>query len=226
MGKKTIEDKVKGYPHLRYDIPLDGMTNEEYNDFTVSVFEHLDKILTKNGCVLYNMSYGNENTDGMFLAINSIITRTNFTVADVIIWKKKAALPNNCSPNKLTRICEFVYVLCRKDEIKSFTANKKIVSYRKTGQASYENIYNFIEAKNNDGSCPYNKCTYSSDLCLQLLKIYAKEGMTVYDPFMGSGTTAVACKVMGLNCIGSELSANQVEFAHNRLKDTEQTLLV
>ena len=36
---------------------------------------------------------------------------------------------------------------------------------------------------------------------------------------MGSGTTAVACKKMKLNYIGSEISANQVEWAENRIKN-------
>lgn len=196
------------------------MTNNEYCDFTVELFNQFDRIISANGVVLYNISYGSENTDCMFRAINSILVDTPFTIGDVIVWKKKTALPNSCSPNKLTRIWEFVFVFCRKTEIKTFNCNKHITSYRKTGQAAYENIYNFIEAKNNDGSCPYNKATYSSDLCVQLLNIYAKDGSVIYDPFMGSGTTAVACKKLGLKYIGSEISKNQCEWAENRILQT------
>jgi DNA modification methylase len=175
-----------------------------------------------DGVVLYNINYGSENTEGMFLAINTILTKTPFTLADVIVWKKKTALPNSCSPNKLTRIWEFVFVFCRKTELMTFNCNKQITSYRKTGQAAYENMYNFIEAKNNDGACPYNKATFSSELCEKLLDIYAVyDDAWVYDPFMGSGTTAVACKRMGFNCIGSEISEKQVEFAKNRLAETQ-----
>ena len=112
-----------------------------------------------------------------------------------------------------------MFVFCRKDELKTFNCNKKVVSLRTTGQKNYENLYNFIEAKNNDGPCPYNKATYSSELCEKLLAIYAPPCGTVYDPFMGSGTTAVACKRMGLNCYGSEISANQVRFSLDRLKN-------
>ena len=83
----------------------------------------------------------------------------------------------------------------------------------------YENIYNFIEAKNNDGSNTLNKATYSTDLCKQLLSIYAKEGSTVYDPFMGTGTSAIACEELGFDCVGSELSEAQVEYSKNRLKE-------
>lgn len=41
----------------------------------------------------------------------------------------------------------------------------------------------------------------------------------VYDPFMGTGTTAVACKKMGIDYIGSELSQNQVQYALKRIKE-------
>ena len=204
--------------NIRYDAFVDNMSNEEYIDFTVDLFNEFDRVLNLNGCVLYNISYGAENTDCMFRAINGILTQTNFTVADVICWKKQNAFPNSCSPNRLTRIWEFVFVFCRKNEMKTFYCNKKITSYRKTGQAAYENIYNFIEAKNNDGACPYNKATYSSDLCKQLLSLYCPENGTVYDPFMGTGTTAVACKELGLSYIGSELSENQCKWAEDRLE--------
>ena len=62
-----------------------------------------------------------------------------------------------------------------------------------------------------------NKATYSSDLCKQLLNIYCPKDGIVYDPFMGTGTTAVACKELGLSYIGSELSENQCKWANDRL---------
>lgn len=217
LGNTSVKDGQ--YDYVRYDTHVDCMNDEEYCDFTERLFLEFDRILNMNGVILYNINYGSENTEGMFLALNSILTKTPFTLADVIVWKKRTALPNSCSPNKLTRIWEFVFVLCRKSETKTFYCNKKISSYRKTGQAAYENIFNFIEAKNNDGACPYNKATYSSELCEKLLKLYCPPDGIVYDPFMGSGTTAVACKRMGLTYIGSEISKNQCEWAEKRLQE-------
>ena len=205
------------YEYVCYDVHVDDMTNDEYCDYTVRLFDCFDDVVNKNGCVLYNICYGSENTVGMFLAVDAIIRRTVWTIADVIIWKKSTAMPNSCSSNKLTRIYEFVFVFCRKDEMKTFHCNKRVTSKRATGQKAYENIYNFIEAKNNDGTCPYNKATYSSELCEKLLKLYAPEDGVVYDPFMGSGTTAVACEKLGLHCIGSEISTNQVKWTIKRL---------
>ena len=187
-------------------------------------------MLSENGVVLWNVSYGNDctvNTNSigaMWLSIADIIRNTNFQVADRIIWKKSSAMPNNVSPNKLTRIVEDVFVFCRKNEIKTFNANKEVSKVGKNGQTFYKNYFNFIEAKNNDGSCDLNKATYSSDLCKQLLELYAKPNSTVYDTFMGTGTTAIACYELGLNCFGSEISEAQVEYSKERLKKFSETL--
>lgn len=226
LGKNMENSPVKAgqYHYLRYDGYSDSMTNPEYYNFTEKLFNEFDRILVKNGVVLYNISYGSENTDCMFMTIARIIEKTPFTIADCIVWKKNSAMPNNASPNKLTRIVEFVFVFCRKNELKTFTTNKKLVSVRESGQKMYENIFNFIVAKNNDQPCPYNKATYSSELCEKLLNMYAKPHSLVYDPFMGSGTTAVACKKLGHNYIGSELSEKQVKWANDRIENTLKPL--
>lgn len=177
-GGRTVADDIRS-GSLRmalYDQFVDCMSNDEYRNFTVGVFNGYDKILKENGVVLYNVSYGNENSECLFLTIADIITKTNFTIADVIIWKKKSALPANLSPNKLTRITEFVFVFCRKSEYMTFHMNKRQTSTRETGQKMYETIFNFIEAANNDGVNDLNKATYSTELCNELLKAYAPMG--------------------------------------------------
>ena len=203
---------------IRYDSYLEQRDQQEYIDWTIDIFNKIDSVLAENGCVLYNMSYGNENPSQMWLTIAEIINKTNFMVADNIIWKKKSALPNNVSHNKLTRICEYVFVFCRKSEYKTFAMNKQVKSLSKTGQKYYENIFNFIEAPNNDGANKLNKATYSTDLCKWLLNIYAQPNSLVYDPFGGTGTTGIACEMLGLNCICTEISAAQVEYSKERLE--------
>ena len=206
----------------RYDICLDNMDEDQYVDWTIGLFRMFDEVLEENGVILYNISYGSENPNAMWRIPGAIIEDTDFMIADCIVWKKKCALPNNVSHNKLTRITEFVYVICRKSEFKTFNANKNITKVGKNGQKYYENVFNFVEAPNNDGPCELNKATYSSDLCLFLLNIYAKENSVVYDPFMGTGTTAIACykfcQSESMVCIGSELSEKQVEYSRNRLR--------
>lgn len=223
-SKCHTSEKSRQNHEGRYDIHLDDMTNDEYIDFTIHLFNEFDKIVSENGCILYNMSYGSENTECIWLVLAEILKQTNWTIADDIIWKKQSALPNNVSPNKLTRIVEHIFVFCRKKEFKTFKANKKVKSTSKTGQKYYENVFNFIEAKNNDGSCKLNKATFSTDLITKLLDIYVTENSIVYDPFSGTGTTANACILKNIQYIGSEISKAQVEYSNKRLKHTMEKL--
>lgn len=212
----------------RYTEYNDNKTNEEYCDWICNIFRGYDRILKKDGVVLFNISYGSENPTVMFECINDICKKTNFMIADVICWKKKSALPNNVSKNKLTRLCEFVFVFCRDNEYDTFNTNKKVTSTSKTGQDFYSIMFNYIEAANNDGSNDLNKATYSTDLVMQLLNMYACNGTNtvVYDSFMGTGTTANACKKLGMSCYGSEICKDQCEYAENRLADTQESLFI
>lgn len=222
--KPITEYNNKGYPDVRYDSIVDCMSDEEYSDFTERLFSEFDRILNFTGVVLYNINYGAENSDGMFKAINRIVDNTPFTIADVIVWKKRNALPNNTSPNKLTRITEFVFVFCRKGEEMLFHMNKPLTSTRDSGQKMYTSISNFVEAANNDEPCPIHKATYSTELCAKLLNIYAKPHSLVYDPFMGTGTTAVACKELGHDYIGSDISERYCKWARDRINKLHPSL--
>jgi len=204
-----------------YDLYKDGMCNEEYIAWTIGLFNDFYRILEDKGVVIYNMSYGTENTTLMSITIADIIRHTEFTLADIIVWKKDSATPNNVSSNKLTRIVEHIYIFCKKDNFMDFSANKKVVAERETGQKIYENVFNFIKAKNNDGSQDMNKATFSTDLIRKLIDIYVPKDSLIYDPFMGTGTTAVAAVQKDCNFIGSELSLDQCVYARKRIAEAK-----
>lgn len=204
----------------RYDEYLDTKTSQEYIEWTIQIFNKYNEILEKDGCVIYNISYGNESPETLWLLIAEIIKNTEFTIADCISWKKSTALPNTTSKNKLTRLCEFVFIIVRKSEYFTFNTNKKIINVSSKGQSFYDVFYNYIEAINNDGSNDFNKATYSTELVRKLLLMYTKENDLIYDSFMGTGTTANACVIEKRNYIGSELSKEQCKFAEKRINNT------
>ena len=55
-----------------------------------------------------------------------------------------------------------------------------------------------------------------------LLRESVKESDLIYDPFMGSGTTAVACVNLKRNYIGSEISKEYCKIAEQRIKNIEK----
>jgi DNA modification methylase len=210
----------------RYDHYNDWKTEEEYLDWSVKLFNNMDRVLKDNGVILYNFSYSIENPSLPYMLISSLINRTNFTIADTIIWKKNNSIPHPASYNRLNRIIEFVFVICRKNEIRTFTCNKEVVKTSPKGQNYYEIVDNFIVAKNNDGVTSLNKATYSTEICEKLLNIYGDTGYLVYDPLIGTGTTAIAAKKLGMHFVGSEISTEQVEHSIKRIQNFLQKNLL
>jgi site-specific DNA-methyltransferase (adenine-specific) len=56
------------------------------------------------------------------------------------------------------------------------------------------------------------------ELIKYLVKLATPPDGLVLDPFVGSGTTCVACKILGYDCIGIEKELNYIEIANKRLK--------
>ena len=216
----NITSKRKdGYYNNGYS-DMDNLTPDEYLEVRTNEFKEFSRIMEDKGVICYNISYHNENPILPTLLIAKIHNYTDLTVADIITWKKPVAIPFATSPTKLSRICELIYVIVKKDHLHDFMTNKEISSVsKKTGQTFYKNYQNIIEAKNNDGVNCKLKASFSEDLVNKLLNIYFPIGSTIYDPFMGLSTTARACEKSGRNFIGSELDKEHFEIGLETLKE-------
>ncbi len=49
------------------------------------------------------------------------------------------------------------------------------------------------------------------------IELFSKPGDTILDPFMGSGTTGVACALLGRNFIGIERDPDYMQMAKRRI---------
>jgi len=105
-----------------------------------------------------------------------------------------------------------------------------IVFYRK-GKACFNNHFGFnyykkhyyINIGDNDFLHPNQK---PIELIQKLIKISSSKGELVLDPFLGSGTTAVACIQLERNWVGIEKNLNYCEIANKRIDFAkEQTKL-
>lgn len=59
----------------------------------------------------------------------------------------------------------------------------------------------------------------------RILDKYSKLGNTILDPFLGSGSTAIACRQLSRNFIGIEINPDYCKIAEDRLAQTELFIL-
>jgi site-specific DNA-methyltransferase (adenine-specific) len=197
---------------------IDGLTDEEYISIRSAEFDQFNRIMNDNGVVIYNLSYHSQSPSLPIKLMSSLLEK--WTVVEMISWKKSNAIPFQTSPRKLSRICEIVYILCKKGMENKYITNKQLSKInKKTGQSFYKNSTNYIEAMNNDKLKTTHKATFSTDLCEQLLDKFCPIGSTVLDPFMGTGTTGVACVNKNRNFIGIELNKEYFEISKDRIEN-------
>lgn len=218
MKPNFIDGVITSPPYninRNYSFHRDNLQRDDFIDWQVEMINELDRVIKPNGKILYNFSYGVKDPLLPYSLIHKIHDNTPFTIVDTISWKKPNARPL-INTNRLTRMVELIYVLVRKEEVRTFELASDFVITNNQRFYTKRNE-NFIEAANNDGiETPFNDSTFSTELVLKLLKIYFKKDSLIFDPFMGIGTTIRGCLIYGCNYIGSELGWNQSNYFNNK----------
>lgn len=60
---------------------------------------------------------------------------------------------------------------------------------------------------------------WSPQVPRNLLMHYSEKGDMVLDPFVGSGTTLIECRLLGRNCVGVDISPHSVRFTKQVMKE-------
>lgn len=112
-----------------------------------------------------------------------------------------------------------------------FYCAKASKSERNAGLDGFEDKQYSYDGRNKEIENPYqrNKSIAKNNhptvkplkLMEYLVKLVTPKGGVCLDPFMGSGTTAVACKKNGFNYLGFDMTKEYVEIAEARIKATE-----
>ena len=73
----------------------------------------------------------------------------------------------------------------------------------------------------NDANASAHPCAKPISMATWMVQRGSLDGMTVLDPFMGSGTTGVACVQTGRNFIGIEIDPTYFAIAEKRIKEAQ-----
>lgn len=134
---------------------------------------------------------------------------------DIIVFYNKQPTYNpQMHQNKLKRNFEGA-------EIKPSTVNygkqKNYISTLKEDNSYPRSIIEQTGVVNNSAQKVPHPTQKPIALFEYLLKTYSNEGMTIFDPCMGSGTTGVACKNTNRNFIGIEKDEGYFKIAEQRI---------
>ena len=133
--------------------------------------------------------------------------KQGYFVNDILIWHKNNPIPLH---NRLTNAIEYIFVLSKIPQIKYQTKEYT------------HNVFKFPVDKGNG----VHSAVFPLELPKICLEHFTKENDLVLDPFMGSGTTALACMNMNRNYIGFEINKDYIKHSEKRLKEnTSQTEL-
>ena len=105
-----------------------------------------------------------------------------------------------------------------RQEYESLRQEYESLRYTHNLDTNHNNVWRSQE-RNNGKQHPTQK---PNDLMERIIKTSSREGDIVLDPFMGSGTTAIACISTNRNYIGFELDKHYCEIAEERIQKTNE----
>lgn len=126
---------------------------------------------------------------------------------DVLVWCKTNPMP--ADNNRYLSDIEYCV----------FIREKGVPLY---GDYSSKHKYWIIEVNQKDKRLYGHPTIKPLDIIKKLVYNSSRVGQVVFDPFMGSGTTAVAAKELGRHFIGFELDRHWWKVANDRLKGITQ----
>lgn len=186
-GKWKNAELVNGYSH--HD---DCMPHDQYVKWQRKCLKEMLRIIPENGAIFYNHKWRVQ--DGLLQDRQDIVS--GFPVRQIIIWKRKGGI--NFNPGYFLPTYEVIYLIAKPAFKLAAKAN------------AFGDVWEFNQEHKNPHPAPF-------PIALIDRIISSTTATTVLDPFIGSGTTAIAALLNHRNYLGIELSPDYVEMAENRI---------
>lgn len=219
-GKNLSNPKnTTGGAFYKVNEDWDSFKLSDYEKFTNSWIAESSRVLKSNGSIFICASLHNLKTVLLGLELN------NLEVKNIIIWQKANPMPNQ-TRRLFTHSHEYI-VWAVKGKGWVFNAEKlKKINPDKQKDGSLKMMQDVWKLpvvqgkerlKNKDGRAlhPTQK---PEELVRRALVATAKKGNIILDPFIGSGTTGIVAKSLGMNYIGIEKNEKYITAAKKRLQ--------
>ena len=157
------------------------------------------RIIPKDGAIFYNHKWRVQG--GLLQDRQDIVS--GFPVRQIIIWKRKGGI--NFNPGYFLPTYEVIYLIAKPKFRLAQKAN------------AYGDVWEFNQEMKNPHPAPFP---------IQLIERIISSTMaeTILDPFMGSGTTAIAAINLNRKYVGIEICEDYVELANQRIKDNSMQM--
>ena len=197
-SRQIVKEFSTKYDKFPDNLPID--------DFFKLHSKILNELLRVSKIVFYNFQI----VTGSKRAFFKLIGEFSEDIKDIIIWDKVNGQPAMQS-DVMNSQYEVILILGDNPISRKFSN-----SNFKRGEMS--NVWSIKRGKKISKK---HGAISPEELVDKIIKTFSNEGDLVYDPFMGSGTTAVVSKKLYRNYIGSEISKEYCDIINQRLLDLD-----
>ncbi len=196
LGKThhTGNNRFKSYSEYNDDMP-----EELYQQWQIEVLQECYRVLKSDGSMFYN--HKNRIKKGKQISPYEWLFQTDFVIKQEIVWFNGSQNFDKCRFYPMT---ERVYWLAKSPKTKMFNA------------INHHDVFDAKDWKP-EGTKGEFKRAFPVKMPEDILSCFP-DAKVVLDPFMGSGTTAVACIKTNRNFIGFEIDPDYYALATARLE--------
>ena len=192
-------ERIKKYNNYK-----DSSTQEEYFEQQKKVITELLRVTKKH--IFYNI----QMLSGNKMALHKLIGYFAENIKEVIIWRKGFGEPA-ISKNIFNSAFEYIIILSNDEPHKRYF---KDANFKRGTQS---NIFEKLNTNNNNYS-DVHKAIMPLDIPRYFMINFGNENDIWHDPYIGTGTTAVAAIKENRNYTGSEISKDYFDIANKRIK--------
>lgn len=184
----------------KYESFSDNLPMEDYYQFNKNV---LDECLRVSDLVFYNVQILTGNKPALFKLMGTF----NEKIKELIVWDKCAAQPAIGS-GVMNSQFEILLVL------QNSSPESRAFKCSSFNRGTISNLWTIKRGRKIDKS---HGAVFPIELAEKVISNFSIAGGCVLDPFLGVGTTGVACKNLNRDFIGIELDEAYFKIAQDRI---------